>query len=243
MSNLLVVDWDYFFPTVPPKDSPFLFDWGHSETNPLYYEIVWPFRAGDFKAHGLPLPPLSGDELTFWSRVSVAPEASLFLADSNSFAAHAQVRAGVRSVWLFDAHHDSGYHKSLKQLFRAKTLSCEDWTFAYFGVADVHVRYPPWHKTAFQSDPAPTIPGIDRQTYRRREKLPRFDKVFVCRSPAWTPPWHDKAFDRFVADAKREVTVLSYLGPREWESSMIPDLPNLKKWFARQAAAEPRFSP
>jgi hypothetical protein len=41
MSTLISVDWDYFFPRLIE------FDWGHSESSGLYYEIAWTTRISD----------------------------------------------------------------------------------------------------------------------------------------------------------------------------------------------------
>lgn len=41
------------------------------------------------------------------------------------------------------------------------------------------------------------------------------DRVFICRSGAWVPPWHDQAFNEFVASfALPVIDVGTY--PREW---------------------------
>jgi len=109
-------------------------------------------------------------------------------------------------VWLYDAHHDSGYpHKGdkdyLSRLLERGAWSCEDWMVLYRALgADLHVRYPEWRAWAVTGELEPAV-YVDRRVDDGSVPDLEFDKVFVCRSGAWVPPWHDEAFNRFVAAA------------------------------------------
>ncbi|MCX9190083.1 hypothetical protein C3Y87_01375 [Carbonactinospora thermoautotrophica] len=204
--NLLVVDWDYFFPFEQDEAGPALYDWGHFET-PYHLEEVWRDRALDFLLCDRPLPGTTGRERRFWSRFRLTPGAVLYYADSNALAWDPRVRAGVRAVWLYDAHHDCGYGSA--DSGAAGQVRCDDWMCAYHRPgAELRVRYPRWRAHAMWSEPEPRVP-VDRRVDDEAPVRVVFDRVFVCRSGAWTPPWLDEAFFAFLraAPAARRVNL------------------------------------
>lgn len=203
--KLLSIDWDFFFP-VPRSDPQGLFDWGHQE-NPFFRTTIWPVRASSFLAADLPLPPLSGEQTACWDRFRIAEGAPLYVADSHALIAADAIVAGVDEVWSFDAHHDLGYERDdLPRLFATGTIRCDTWGLAYglYGIG-VHVRFPTWAR--WRDDVASLLP-LSRQVLdagsgsiaveTNDERLPIFDKVFLCRSGCWVPPWHDEAFTDLV---------------------------------------------
>ena len=221
MVNLLCVDFDYFFHNRSDFDDPQwqLYDWGHAESL-LFIEMLWPIRAAGFLSNGLELPGTTGREVNFWDRFTFSDDASLYAAESNAMAGLPEVADDVDEVWLYDAHHDAGYHdRSVAQLVSEGRWSCENWMILYAALgATLHVRYPTWRRHAFSQEPAPLVP-VDRAFDNDVDDLPVFDRVFVCRSGAWVPPWLD---DRFTAFLERcPVRVLTELGsypltPREF---------------------------
>jgi hypothetical protein len=223
--RLLVVDWDYFWPDLGGSghsDWP-LYDWGHSET-PFGIHGAWDFRAQSFFRAGRELPMTTGEEKTFWSRFKFSPSAKLYVAESNARAVTPEVAEGVRELWLYDAHHDSGYkirttprNKNLKYknysvqqlnaLVTAGRWHCDDWMIFYYSVGtELHVRYPEWKEWALNVEPYAGIPQnfLDRDFDDPEEETPVFDRVFLCRSGAWTPPWVDPAFRQFISDCPVE---------------------------------------
>lgn len=236
--RLLVVDWDYFFPTV---DGPYettehgrgswewmLYDWGHSEgrMSAYFQQDAWLGRAAAFQENGLPLPDTSGEELTFWKRFRFAKDAQVYVADSNSQAAHAVVAEGVNAVYLYDAHHDSGYKPTaLDSVREQQQVTCENWMLAYYewGVRKLVMRYPRWRVEAFGVEPDPAIP-IDRQFDDGSPVPVTFHRVFICRSAAWTPPWLDPKFHQFV-DACPAGTARQFDGmaARQWSDEMLQE--------------------
>lgn len=212
--RLLVVDWDYFFPNpleggeLTDTSVLYLYDWGHKET-PFFIESVWPLRAAGFLRRGLPLPGTSGEEIDFWSRFRFDPGVIMYVSESNADAARPEVLEGVREIWLFDAHADCGYRgeESLKKIFDAGSVDCEDWgLYAVSLGITLHVRYPQWKVGAFESEPVTgadvLFPGrVDRDIDEGDVFPLQFGRVFVCRSGAWVPPWLDEQFVRFVETA------------------------------------------
>lgn len=218
--KLLVIDWDYFFPVNDdPSRNPnwMLYDWGHRETPLFISGPLWAHRAIGFLTNGLDLPGLSDEWRGFWGRFTFTRNPRFHVADSNAYAAHDDVMrdAYYDEVWLYDAHHDAGYDKAsvvesraqrrqaIADRISAGRWGCDDWMILYHATgARLHVRYPKWKVWAFDNEPMATLDDrhLDRQidTPDNRPTGP-FSGVFLCRSGAWTPPWHDKAFLRFIS--------------------------------------------
>jgi hypothetical protein len=136
--------------------------------------------------------------------VKFNPGAELFYADSNACAVNPRVEEGVTEVLLLDAHHDLGYtgkeytFTQLQAMSKEGRWTCEDWAVFYFITGrPVQVWFPRWIDPSrwgepglrlgnLQIDPGGLIEGVDR--------------VFVCRSGAWVPPWLDQAFNKFLVE-------------------------------------------
>lgn len=75
--DMLVVDWDYFFPT-PTAGAPLgshdeLLAWPAAE-DPMFVEAIWLNRVRPFMERGLPLPGCEGWK-GFWDRFDFSPDA------------------------------------------------------------------------------------------------------------------------------------------------------------------------
>lgn len=205
VSNLLVIDFDSFFFDPMANDEPgenleaLLYDWGHREAPEFLSGPLWMLRAQGFLSANMPLPLCRGYE-ALWDRF-VLPDAPLLVADSNAHAGMLTAPGGgpFEQVWLYDAHHDSGYHPGAAQDIRATgVFSCEDWMLVHhLSGASLHVRYPTWRSNAFRLEPRPEVP-VDRAFDTGRRNPTVFDQVFLCRSGAWVPPWCDPGFEDLV---------------------------------------------
>lgn len=215
--NVLAVDFDYFFESVDiPDDGWDLYDWGHRESR-LFIEFMWKQRAADFLRAGLPLPGLVAGPAWatpdgFWDRVRLTDDAVVWCGESNAQALSVPGIAGAEQVWLFDAHHDTGYTKTAEQAIlladgaddSESVWTCENWMVPMYGNgAELHVRYPTWRQRAFDLEPAPVVP-VDRAFDDGTVPPVEFDTVFVCRSGAWVPAWLDDHFVEFVNRAPAE---------------------------------------
>lgn len=214
--NLLVVDFDYFFPNPMENDEATLdslfYDWSHRETNFHIDSALWTIRASGFLANGLPLPPCQGTD-GFWDRFTL-PSTPLLVGDSNVHAgALAPPPSAGRDrfdhVWLYDAHHDSGYHGGTVEQWRKDgRYTCEDWAVAHHLTGSkVHTRYPRWRSNAFRLEPEPMI-DIDRAFDDSNPNPVAFDLAYLCRSGAWVPPWCDNTFADLVRAYPGEHTVV-----------------------------------
>lgn len=226
MSNLLVVDWDYFFPN--PLEGGFnltgqdlyLYDWGHREA-PFFIDMIWGSRATGFLANDLPLPEVTDDWKTFPERFKLTDDATIFYADSNMHSGLIGTPDGgyFDNVLLYDAHHDAGYSvETFAEWQRQHVVkgqiefSCEDWMLVhYLQGAKLHWRFPDWHEnfkerlregqTDGEVAHGPFWPKgvtLDAEVDDGYEVDMEFDSVFICRSGAWVPPWEDEKFMEFV---------------------------------------------
>ena len=211
MTKLLVIDYDFFFENKlmsfdkdkDPDPEWQLYDWGHAE-NRFMIEMVWQTRASGFLRNGLELPGLTGEQHNFWNRFDIDENAICYIAESNSNAVSPVVAEGVDEIWLYDAHHDCGYRgEDEEELLSEGLFSCENWLMYYasqFIDCEVHQRYPSWYPNALTTDMQPAL-EIDRQVDHADNRPDvTFDRVFVCRSGAWVPPWLDHDFFSFVGE-------------------------------------------
>lgn len=199
--RLLTVDWDYFFTNPLENDergNPLIwfYDWGHRESPMFVDGFMWDIRREAFQKQGIPLPGTSGEDVGFWDHIRLMPDADLWVTDSHALAGSLEVLDGIHAIWSFDAHHDYGYggpDPGPNDFF-----DCGNWLKAShnIGVKRVHVRYPRWKTKAVEMDHPPE--GLDAKIFDPSERLPRFDRVHICRSGAWTPPWLDRQFLQFV---------------------------------------------
>ncbi len=194
--RLLSIDWDFFFP-IPADDPHCLYDWGHREDMAFMREAIWIIRAGAFLRDG-GLPGLTGEQDSFWQRFRRPFRgAALYYSDSHAHIFKPEVRAGVTEVWNFDAHHDS--YKPPAHVIKQGSVSCEDWATAFTMIGvPVKTFYPTWnaYSLAGENPKAPMMPAVQLDPGVKFNR--QFDKVFICRSGAWTPTWLEDAFWRFL---------------------------------------------
>lgn len=222
--KLLTVDWDYFFPMPnPDSDESFmLYDWAQSESEFLIRHI-WESRAQGFVMNGLPLPRVEGWS-GFWNQFKIADDATLYMGESHLFAIDPEVREDIDEVWLFDAHHDAGYRGD-ESILRdgEERWECENWMVWYDLIgADLHVRYPEWRAWALDREPEP-MATLDRQVVSETN-MPDdvvFDRIYVCRSGAWVPPWCDAEFNAWAEETP--VSWVENVGPVEWQPDVERD--------------------
>lgn len=237
--NLLVVDFDTFFPGIERVEQDrfpgehMLYDWGHTEEDGIFYETIWPIRAAAFVMNGQPLPEIDRERAqAFWSRFKFSEHAGLLYADSNMYAAHEFVREGVTQVYLFDAHHDCGYRPdAINRMLATHEINCENWMLHY-AMTDVelHMRYPQWRDYAVEGEPQPLIP-LERKVDDEAPLDVVFDRVFVCKSPAWVPSWCDVDWHRFVSAAplRRKWAMDGSKRVREFDRAEVEELARFER--------------
>jgi len=188
--RILSVDWDYFFPDAE------VYDWGHSESRGLFYEIIWQTRVANRNL-------ITGAKVlddyrpsvpkNFWSKV-LANKPVLFVGDSHVHIWDRLTKNLFTTVVSLDAHHDCGYKNGQSH------VDCSNW--GLWGlitgrIQSFHLYYPEW-RDGKEEDLRPIVLEYD---FHRNYGLPspeEYDEVFICRSGVWTPPWFDHSFQEFV---------------------------------------------
>lgn len=233
--NLLVVDWDFFFPNPSYSavigEEAMLYLWDHKEAPAYLGPLVWSGRASSFIRNGMELPYAQGYE-RFWDRFNFNPDGvSVLYGDSNLWAGkimpstmgldeeYETADAWAR-VSLWDAHHDCGYPGTgtLEEWRQRGTVSCEDWMLVHHDAGSaLDVTYPGWRVKVGQVEPEPLVP-VDRRVDDGTDPDLEYHAVYVCRSGAWVPPWCDNQFTEFLAQAPDSYPMLmdyeSWVHPR-----------------------------
>lgn len=227
-NNLLVIDFDYFFPNpclnTASHPDILLYDWSSNETpngDNTIPDMIWEIRAAAFTRAGKPLPTVTGYD-NFWDRFTLTPDARIYVADSNVHSAH--MFPDPHNVWdridLYDAHHDAGYANGDNT-----HVHCGNWLLHHYnlGTTDINVHYPPWRDTIDGTETPPTAP-VNRSIDDGHTPDPTtYTMASVCRSGSWVPSWCDPDFNTFTAAAPRPV---HYFGPRPTTRDYNPDTVN-----------------
>lgn len=188
MKTLLTVDWDYFVPEDPS------FDLGHSESL-VFLDMMWRGRSGL-----LDTIKTNGAEEGFWGRLeaSLSGAGPTYVSDSHMYAY--RLLSGVDHVILVDAHHDCWREDSLGLEKDQGYVYCHNWLRAWLSKGKrrrVTWIQPEWSKGLFD------VPkDLRKRVTVENDIKGKIDRVHVCRSGCWTPPWLDKQFIQFVNSRK-----------------------------------------
>jgi len=168
---------------------------------------------------------------------------SVSVADSHKWAYHAlrrrkgEPKTSETRIVHFDAHHDLFYSiNGLVASVDNDDPSCENWHFMTldkYPKLESLVVYPAWKGMHDWDESMGRF--IDLATPDGKDVLeilanrvtpvvwpdPRVaeaagdvTRIFICRSGAWVPPWHDRAFQRFCAEAEHVCgRPVRHLGP------------------------------
>lgn len=248
--RLLVCDFDYFFKCPDPGEPGWEFyDWGHSERYTAWLaEALWETRASAFIMQDEPLPLANNLYNSFWQRFQFSRKAHGYVSDSNFFSMHQRIRRKVHEVYLYDAHHDCGYEEK-----PPKFWDCANWGLYYLMQgADVVVNYPFWRVGVFKHEEFCYAETLGMGLYNNTRvygKLTRqfdpggtvegsFDKVHICRSGAWVPPWCDHQFTEFVSACPVPLQELEDVSPRAFDETKVFNEVAVTKLFLDKVRAD-----
>lgn len=246
--HLLVIDWDFFF--FNPVEAGMtshrdfdLFDWTHNESA-LFVNGLWPLRAVSFHSRKQPLPTVNNEWRTFFKRFRFASDATLYFADSNTYAG--TFAGNYDTVWLYDAHHDCGYRIASYREWRIgfeanqefnehvefgkrELYDCSNWMLVHqYAGARLQYRFPRWHSIMRREGPR-IMPGVNvvaNMDSPSERPAVTFDDVFICRSGGWVPPWCDDLFLQFLdrAPVKRREQMDTGSLRRPYDDALARDL-------------------
>lgn len=214
--NVLSIDWDYFCSgrTVSGRES---FD-------PKDVMRAWRQTMRRHKEREFRLQVYSD----FWARIyGIQHIKRIIVADSHGYAGEWWLQSrcrSIRRVVHFDAHHDLGYHaKPLKE------LDCGNWLSHVLNRhkrAHAHIVHPMWRggwDLTRLTAPRHVLERVHFHT-ERYEDFANPTEVFIARSDAWSPPWFDEHFIKFVTSLA-EITGAVLLRPfmdTEHVDPMVP---------------------
>jgi len=95
-------------------------------------------------------------------------------------------------------------------------MDCSNWGVVgreFCRIGRLDLVYPAWRKNSEEDFVKGKLYHPTTISYEL-PALSDYDKVFICRSGAWTPPWFDDQFEEFVAGSCCEVTYLEAVEPR-----------------------------
>lgn len=225
----LSVDWDYFCREDPSWDFahaelPDYNDllWGMRAHQ--FSEMGLDLMDEMSLRHSSPHPA------TFWLKLrelgySFGNVKAVVVADSHQWAHKMFRRASLEGPSLqdtrlvnFDAHHDLTYDISrFEQEVVDERVTCENWLLmshiSQIGLKSLIV-YPEWKGLREWDKSFTRYPELDRavRLYTKPCVWPSSDVkdaagdvelVYLCRSSAWSPPWHDQAFLDFAYDLQQ----------------------------------------
>ena len=206
------VDWDYFFPDISR------FDLGHKETE-FFIAKMWSLRA-----HLVDILVPSGHEV-FWNLLKTVGIEPYKITISES---HAHCVETVLKSWntfpletvmvVFDQHLDAAH--------RGEYVDCENWLLklleeikSYGGFMTVLYVMPGFSLEEYsQIVPKKWMGWVHLMNFSQFMEYMKNEEIvnlpgFVCRSGAWTPPWCDDEFDKFVNSSGAEISYHHFLRP------------------------------
>jgi hypothetical protein len=195
---LLSIDWDYFIYTRN--------NWGLYLENKRCLVDLWYKRYVQEMARGRDIQKeyqLSSELHAFWSktrkRFKFAENIKVYVSDSHALSYKIAKENGCNSVCLFDSHADLGYGGLASLNFE---VNCSNWLGKLLKdkqIKEANIFYSPY--TAEKPEhfkPMNSIYNISYHDFSDFNKCIAVSAIHICRSGAWTPPWLDDKFARFV---------------------------------------------
>jgi len=200
---LLSIDWDYFIYTCKGN-------WGSYLENNRSLVDLWYKRYIKAKARGEDIEKefrLTSELGGFWEKIKKSFKfdtgVKVYVSDSHALSYEIAKESGIKIIYLFDAHADLGYGGLSSLNFE---VNCSNWLGKLLKdkqIEEANIIYSPY--TAEKPEYFRPFNSIYNIRYRDFDDLdacagehPSVQAIHICRSGAWTPPWLDKDFARFV---------------------------------------------
>ncbi|MCY6957273.1 arginase [Clostridium brassicae] len=204
MRNILLsIDWDYFVKIKREWCGSYI----ENDTNLKYR---WYKRYLDEKRKGINIEKkviLGAGVNSFWKKIfkhfNISKKTPLYISDSHKFSYNIGEKYNCKEVYLFDAHSDLGYGGLESLKFE---VNCANWLGKLFVeniVKDAKIIYSPY--SFEESEDFKEINETFNINYIDMSEIGmdiKVSAIHICRSGAWTPPWMDKHFYKFINEAK-----------------------------------------
>lgn len=214
---LLSIDWDYF---VCMKK----INWGSYMESKRTIVDLWYKRYIQFNSNGKNLEKsfqLSMQLDKFWKDLKkhfqFSKDVQAYVSDSHALSYDIAKKNDCSTVYLFDAHSDLGYGGISSLDFE---LNCANWLGKLLKnnqIRKANIIYSP-----FTSEKPQNFKQINSKYDVQFESIDELEKgidisaIHICRSGAWTPPWFDKKFYKFVDELKVPYKIID-CPTRKWE--------------------------
>ncbi|MCM8901345.1 arginase [Caldicoprobacter algeriensis] len=218
---LLSIDWDYFICSKVKR-----YSYIENSKNVL---DVWYKRYFVLKRQGKDIKDLYSlfpEVRDFWEKIRqkfiIKPCVKVYISDSHVLSYNIARDTRCTSVYLFDAHADLGYGGLHSLNFE---LNCANWLGKLLKdgvIQKANIVYSPY--TLEKPHDFKEINGMYNVEYITRESIPtgiEVAAVHICRSGAWTPPWYDAKFLKFVRDSGLSNLEFIDFFPRKWDTRNI----------------------
>jgi len=224
----LSIDFDFFCREEPS------WDWGHAETT-FMENMMWHARYVSnmnieeeiTTGHADFNPVLIGYELRM-KGIDIRPATRLCIADSH-YKAYEFFDDGNPHLPMvsIDAHHDL-YTCPLEE----SVVRCDNWLAMFIDKAEsTHVLYPKWrdpdhdgsvHESFDNNERVNMMQFCDFDAISDMGDVLEVESLFLCKSPAWTPPHMDRYYTqiakRLLTLGRLEVTDVELSLPRTYPS-------------------------
>jgi hypothetical protein len=220
--TLLTVDWDYF---VPFKEEWF-FSYIENKRNSI---DIWYKRYIIAKLKGEDLEKtikVAPERIHFWKNIkNILPfhkHVKVFISDSHKFAYYLAKNFGCERVISFDSHSDLGYNGFESFQFEVNSANWLGKLFVDGVIRDAFIVYGPYSME--KAENFKEFLSLYKINFPLSvEDLPKdsfVQVVHVARSGAWTPPWLDGEFMKFVNGMGLHYYELG-ISHRKWKTSSL----------------------
>ncbi|NEU05901.1 arginase [Clostridium senegalense] len=200
---LLSVDWDYFVYT--QKEN-----WGSYIENNRNVINLWYKRYIQCRNRGKSIEKsfeLSKNANIFWNKIKrnfkFDKNLKVYISDSHVLSYDIAKKYDCNEVYLFDAHSDLGYGGLSSLNFE---VNCANWLGKLLKnniINKANIIYSPYttEKPEYFKEIKNkyNVNFIDIDDLEKDIYVP---SLHICRSGAWTPPWFDEDFKKFIDELK-----------------------------------------
>lgn len=216
--RLLTIDWDYFMPYIGEMNTSYL-------ENKRNIERHWYKMYLENKQIGKDITTRlkTGDILdNFWDKLRLnfyfKRDTKLIVSDSHKIAYDIVKDNECTEVCNIDSHTDLGYGGIPSLDFE---VNCANWLGKLF--KDKIIRKSNIILSPYSVEKPADFKEINNKyniEYNDRDINMDIDIVHICRSGAWTAPWLDNEFYKFINDSNLEYEIID-CEKRVWDADNI----------------------
>ena len=215
--NFLTIDWDYFIDVHNAKSNSYR-ETQEDILSKWYREYLVALEEDQHLETGYTLGAIYDEFLEeVLPNLRFDTEEELILSESHAAAYQEAINSHADYVYLWDAHSDLGYG-GLEAL--NYEVNCANWLGKLLKerqIKKAYIIYSPYTKeeTWEFDEMIKAYPICFMSLKEFLLKNPYFNKIHICRSGPWTPPWYDHTFYELAKSF--HLKVKDYVGgERDW---------------------------